>query len=58
METIIYAIIKITIHSELTTEQAMADVEQNAHYVIPSTEQSRVVNTEWVASTLYHPDNY
>lgn len=56
METIIYAIIKITIHSDLATEQAMTDVEQNAHYVIPSTEQSTIVNTEWVASTLFHPE--
>jgi hypothetical protein len=55
METIIYAIIKVTIQSELPKEQAIADVEQNAQYIIPSTERSTIVDTEWVASTNYHP---
>lgn len=51
----VYAVIKLSVKSELEFEEMIDELEQNSLYTIPGTENVKITETAWLETTTQLP---
>lgn len=54
-KTTLYIVVKVEIKSDLPLEAAIDELNSECAYEIPSTDNVRVVGTEWLDTTTQQP---